>query len=380
MNQPSAMPGAQVREKTPTEPIERRIALGLSVAGVIVLLLVFLSYRNIHAFIEAGRWVTHTQEVLAELDGILANIVEAEANRGRYVITGDQSYADAFKATRARVGEKLQLVKQLTVDNPAQQRRLVPLEIAINARMNVLEQSIALKKQSDTAAEQQIVMTNEGMADMRKVQQMIAEMEEAERILLRVRQAQFAATHRGMTVAFVPIAGLISALLALVYYALQRDIRGRARTQEALREGEGRFRQMAENIQDIFWIRDIQTGHTIYVSPAYERVTGHSCERLYKEPSPWTEFIHPEERERMLNATETERRSFNQEYRIVRPDGDVRWFAAHAFPVRNEQGETYREVGVARDITERKRAVSALSESEERYPKLFELTPYTIWI
>jgi CHASE3 domain sensor protein len=90
MNQPSAMPGAQVREKTPTEPIERRIALGLSVAGVIVLLLVFLSYRNIHAFIEAGRWVTHTQEVLAELDGVLANIVDAEAGRGSYVITGDQ--------------------------------------------------------------------------------------------------------------------------------------------------------------------------------------------------------------------------------------------------------------------------------------------------
>jgi len=380
MNQPSAMPGAQVREKTPTEPIERRIALGLSVAGVVVVLLVFLSYRNIHAFIEAGRWVTHTQEVLAELDGVLANIVDAEAGRGRYVITGDQSYADAYKTSRVQVGEKLQHVKQLTADNPAEQRRLIPLEIAINARLDILEHSIALRKQSDTAAAQQIELTTEGMADMSKIRQMITEMEEGERSLLQERQAQFVASQRGMTLAFVAMVGLIFALLALVYYALQRDIRGRARTQEALREGEGRFRQMAENIQDIFWIRDIQTGHTIYVSPAYERVTGHSCERLYKEPSSWTEFIHPDDRERMLKATETERGSFNQEYRIVRPDGDVRWFAAHAFPVRNEQGETYREVGVARDITERKRAVSALSESEERYRKLFELTPYPIWI
>jgi len=371
---------AQATDKTPAEPIERRAALGLSVVGAVVLLLAFFSYRNVRAFIEAGQWLAHTHEVLTELEDVVANIVDAEANRGRYVITGDESYANAYQASRAQTSQKLQHVKQSTSDNPIQQKRLAPLEIAINDRLDILDRSIALRKRTNTAGAQQIDLTTEGQADMRKIRLMIAAMQQEERSLLQIRQSEFSASQRETTANFVAIVALVFVLLLLVYYALQRDIRGRARAQAALRESEERFRQMADNIRDIFWIRDIKTAKTIYVSPTYERITGNSCESLYQDPFSWAKFIHPEDRERMLTVTEAEKGHFHQEYRMIQHDGGVRWFTAQAFPVRNERGEFYREVGVAHDITERRQMEAALRESEERYRKLFEFAPYPIWI
>jgi len=366
--------------KLTAQSIEKRSALGLSIAGAAVLLLTFISYRNLHTFTEASGWVSHTYEVLAGLEGVLGNIVDAEVSRGRYVITGDESYADSCRVSHAKIDEMLQRVKLLTADNPIQQRRLVPLSIAIGARLDILQRSIALRRQSNTAVAQQIAMTSEGLAGMRQIRSMIAEMEAEERSLLQARQAEFATSQKQITATFVALVVLVFALLLLVYYALQRDIRSRARTQEALGESEERFRQMAENIHDIFWIRDLQSGQYIYVSPAYEKATGHTCERLYKEPLSWAEFIYPEDRQRMLSAVATEKGHFHQEYRIIRPDGEVRWFTAKAFPVCNARGDIYREVGVARDISERKRAEAALRQSEERYRSLFEFSPTPIWV
>ena len=380
MTPTSSTPGTQATDKTQAEPIERRTALALSVVGAVVLLLAFFSYRNVRAFIEAGQWVAHTHEVLTGLDDVLATMVDSEASSGRYVITGDESYANAFQAIHAQTSQKLQRVKQLTSDNAIQQKRLIPLEIAINDRLDILDRSIALRKRTSTAIAQQIDMTTEGHADMRKIRQMIAEMQGEERSLLEKRQTAFVASQRETTATFAAIVAVVFLLLLLVYYTLHRDIKGRLRAQAALRESEERFRQMAENIPDIFWIRDIETGIVIYVSPAYEKITGHSCERLYKEPQSWAEFIHPEDRERMLQVTETQKTHFRQDYRIIRPNGEIRWFAARAFPVCDEHGKVYREVGLARDITERMQTQAELGESEERYRKLFDFAPYPIWI
>ena len=127
---------------------------------------------------------------------------------------------------------------------------------------------------------------------------------------------------------------------------------------DALRESEERFRQVVENIDEVFWVSSVAKDHFFYVSPSYLAVFGQPCESLYAFPQSWLALVHPEDRERAQLAATTKQAagSYDEEYRIIRPDGTKRWILDRAFPVLNEAGEVYRIVGVAKDITQRKTA------------------------
>ena len=129
-------------------------------------------------------------------------------------------------------------------------------------------------------------------------------------------------------------------------------------------ESEERFRQLAENINEVFWISDVAKSKMAYISPAYEAIWGRSCKNLYTSPREWMEAIHPDDRERVAEAVRTKqtRGEYNEQYRIVRPDGAIRWVRDRAFPIQNTQGEVYRVVGIAEDITARKQTEAELGE------------------
>jgi PAS domain S-box-containing protein len=126
---------------------------------------------------------------------------------------------------------------------------------------------------------------------------------------------------------------------------------------ERLRESEERFRQLTDNIQEVFWMTDPGKNQMLYVSPAYEKIWGRSPDTLYADARTWLDAIHPEDRERVLHAAAAVSRQatgdYDEEYRIVRFDASERWIHDRAFPVRNELGQVYRIVGVAEDVTAR---------------------------
>jgi PAS domain S-box-containing protein len=128
-------------------------------------------------------------------------------------------------------------------------------------------------------------------------------------------------------------------------------------TEAGLKSSETRFRQMAETVQEVFWMATPDVVTTTYISPAYERIWGRSRESLAENPASWLDAVHPDDREQVL-ATLTRYRDEEaaMEYRIVRPDGSVRWVWDHGCPVRNDHGEISGIVGFAMDITERKRS------------------------
>ena len=140
--------------------------------------------------------------------------------------------------------------------------------------------------------------------------------------------------------------------------ALAAEVEQHKQDGKAARESEARFRQLTENIKEVFWISNPARNEMIYISPGYEEIWGRTCQSLYDSPRDWLEAIHPEDRQRVFAAalTNQSQGQYREVYRILRPDGSVRWIEDRAFPVRNEAGGICRIVGVADDITVFKRS------------------------
>jgi PAS domain S-box-containing protein len=138
-------------------------------------------------------------------------------------------------------------------------------------------------------------------------------------------------------------------------------------THEELQSSDQRFRQLAENIHEVFWMTDPVKNQMLYISPAYETIWGRTCESAYKSNLNWREAIHPDDRLHVLEAIATKqaRGDYDETYRITRPDGSVRWIQDRAFPVRNEAGQVFRMVGTAEDITKHRRLEDQLRQTQK---------------
>jgi PAS domain S-box-containing protein len=145
---------------------------------------------------------------------------------------------------------------------------------------------------------------------------------------------------------------------------------------------EERLRLIADSISEVVWISTFDSSRMIYVSPAYERIWGRTCESLYQDPKSFLEAIHPDDVQRVLAVLEAHQRKgqpFAHEYRIVRPDGTVRWISDRGYPERNPAGHIVRFAGVAQDITERKRTEQELAAVAERLELVSRATRDAIW-
>ena len=168
----------------------------------------------------------------------------------------------------------------------------------------------------------------------------------------------------------------VTVLLTLYLLRVEQGVRVREKMEHALREREELFRQMTEAIQEVFWIQTPDCSEVLYVSPAYEKIWGRSCESLYQEPCSFLEGIHPDDRN---EVDATMRRipdgEAEQVFRVVKPGGTTRWVRSRAFTVYNEAGEVYRIAGIREDITEIKQAEEALRKSEKQLRSLFFQSP-----
>lgn len=135
----------------------------------------------------------------------------------------------------------------------------------------------------------------------------------------------------------------------------------------ARKEAEERFRQLAQHINEVFWLTDVAKLQMLYVSPGYETIFGRAFQSVYDSPRSWLEAVHPEDRERITHATFEKQMAgtYDEEYRILRPDGELRWIREKAFPIEDSAGKVYRLAGIAADITQQKQLEEDLRHSQK---------------
>jgi PAS domain S-box-containing protein len=155
------------------------------------------------------------------------------------------------------------------------------------------------------------------------------------------------------------------------------DITDQMLMEDNLRDTGEKFRQLAENIREVFWMTEPDKNEMIYISPGYEEIWGRKVESLYQSPRSWLDSIHSGDRDRVLKAALTKqvRGDYDEEYRIQRPDGSVRWIRDRAFPIRDKDGIVNRIAGIAEDITDLKEANEVIRKNEQLFKSVLTAVP-----
>jgi signal transduction histidine kinase/ActR/RegA family two-component response regulator len=210
------------------KPVERTLVIWFSVILIVLIGNIALSYRATRVIIEHEQRVTHTYRVIVELDATLSNLVDAETGQRGFLITGSDSFLDPYNEAIATVGNHLQNIRDLTADNPVQQRSVSILEPKIKERLSIIDESIRLRRQEGFEAARNILLTNRGKIAMDAIRNTIADMKSEEEMLLHRRDAESNASALQARWTYI-IAGVLAAImLGIFYYQFKRNISERA--------------------------------------------------------------------------------------------------------------------------------------------------------
>src|SRR6476469_9673355 len=205
------------------QSLTRQITAGIGMALALLILNAATSYRNTLKLLENERSVSHTHQVLTELEATLSTLKDAETGQRGYLLTGEERYLEPYHSAIARINEQVVGLQQLTADNNLQQQRIRNLKIAIDSKLDELEKTISLRRQQNLEAALRRVKTGRGKQIMGDIRQQIAAMtaEETQLLQQRARESQASAN---LTILTFTVAALVNFLLmVLVYYLVKRD-------------------------------------------------------------------------------------------------------------------------------------------------------------
>ncbi|MBS1795001.1 MAG: CHASE3 domain-containing protein [Acidobacteria bacterium] len=367
--------------------LERQIPLGFVIAIFLLAITIFFAFRSMNATNEALRWEKHTQEVLLQLDEMLLLMVNAETGARGFMITQDDAMLEPYNQTRLTVDEDVRKLRTLIDENSEQDARITELETIIDERLAYLEQLIALRRTKSIEETRAQLGAARGRELSNKVRAIIGEMKDGERRMLALREADLNQSLRTNYIMLfvVGLGGLLSLGFAntTIYREIgkrrkaeeelrdtNRDLESRVenRTHELLRKNEELNEQIHEREQSEkrhrlaleagnlgTWIFDKSTnraeiderGLTFFgFSP--DDFDGNTFSRLHAEDSPKVEAT--------LHRSLLEKTKFDAEFRVLTPDGKVRWSHCIGQPQLDGDGRVVKIVGNCRDITEQREA------------------------
>jgi PAS domain S-box-containing protein len=341
----------------------RKVQLAFGSAILALLVVGAMSFRGIAVSTESDRWVRHTHEVLESLQDLLFEMENIESSDRGFVLTGNESYLDSYRATKSNAEQDEANLRSLTMDNPRQLIKLPTLEKLFAQKIQFGEMAISLRRSRGLAAAADAIQGGEGKLIMDLYRTGIGEMRDEELRLLVLRDAD-AKRRLGQTKAILILGSVLGLLIATVAgWSVQRDSSGRILAEEALREGEERFRTLANNISQLAWMAD-EKGYIFWYNQRWFEYTGTTLEEMAGWG--WQKVHHPDHVQQVVAKISKCFQSgevWEDTFPLRGRDGNYRLFLSRAVPIRDPEGKVLRWFGTNTDITER-------MQSEEHLVKI----------
>jgi PAS domain S-box-containing protein len=226
--------------------MDARLAVAIGVTFGALLMLLSVTWASTTQLIREARWVDHTKDVLAELEGVQALMTEGESGQRGYLIAGDEAYLTEYQKVRKALPERLQRIDVMTVDNPVQRERAQKLRQLVEERIGQLDLAVRLTEAGRAEEARAFIRSGAGRATMGELRAVILRMRQDERELLRVRNERSGSTARSLITTVAIGGGLLFAFLVLIWWLIRADLARRNRAEAAIRDRETRIRRLID--------------------------------------------------------------------------------------------------------------------------------------
>jgi diguanylate cyclase (GGDEF)-like protein/PAS domain S-box-containing protein len=346
--------------------LSRNVQLAFGSAILALLVAVAMSYRATLVYRESDLWVRHTHEVLEQLQDLHSAMQAAESDARGFLLTGQESYLDSYRENKARLELEGTTIRDLTADNPTQQRQIPNLDRLRVQRIQLAERVILLRQTQGLEAAMEVVQTGAGQQIMSDFRDVILEMQAEEERLLVLRDAESARSLRqARGVLFLgTILGLIIA--AAAGWSVQRDQSARALAEESVRQSQELFQTMTNNISQLAWMAD-EKGYIFWYNDRWFDYTGTTLEEMAGWG--WQKVHDPNHVQRVVDKIShcfQTGEVWEDTFPLRSQDGNYRLFFSRAVPIRDMQGNILRWFGTNTDISERQVMEDALFAEKER--------------
>jgi PAS domain S-box-containing protein len=337
--------------------------LTLFIAGAI-------SYRGMVVSSESDRSVRHTHEVVAHLQDLLLAMETVESSYRGFVLTGNESYLESCRANILRAEQGEATIRDLTADNPAQQRRISALQIATAQKVHYAEMIVSLRAEKGMAAAVDVMRDEMGKRIMDEFQRIVREMGDEEQRLLALRDAD-AKRRLGQSKTILILGTVLGFIIAAAAgWSVQRENNGREFAKEALRGSEEKYRMLLDGVQHYAIFMLDPQGQVMSWNAGAERIKGYTAEQAIGHN--FSCFFPPEEvlrgkPQEILRITAANGRLEEQSMR-VRKDGSRFLANVTLTALRSPAGKLLGFSEISHDLSERK-------ASEARYRGLLEAAP-----
>ena len=346
--------------------VEGKLGLGFAISLLALAAIGWLSYHTTSHLASTQRWVAHTHEVMAALDSGHGILADAEAAQRGYLLTGDDRFLADFEKARSQVDPWLVHLRNLTADNPDQQRRLDELSALVRQRLDLLNNRVELRQDKGVQAASAAVAARRGKPLMDQVRQKISDMQSSENRLLVQRRGDVQAGAQATGLVILSSAVLAWAISAAAFLLIRRDLKLRAGVEKSLRQSEERFRLMVESVKDYAILMLDPGGKIVSWNIGAQRIKGYAAQEIIGQhfscfyPREVAETGFPERE--LVEASATGR--FQDEGWRVRKDGSRFWANVVVTAIRDPGGRLLGFVKVTRDLTEHRKAEQAMEERD----------------
>ena len=348
----------------------RTVQLAFGSAIAILLVMGVLSYRSTIASDEGDGWVRHTREVLDDLQNLNVGMAVISSSIRRFVITGEDSDLEPYQTARSEVERLAPVLRSATLDNPEQQRRLPALEKLAAERIQRAELIIAQRRDQGIEAAMNSVREGPSVRVTAEFQAIVLELKGEEERLLMLRNAA-AAANLGHTKILL-LAGTLLGLLitGAAGWSVYRDNARRGVAEQALQEGERRYRTLVNGVKDYAILMLGPLGEIRSWNPGAERMSGCRFEDIAGRN--FSRFFPPEDvasgkPQEMLRIAAANGEYEEQGTRI-RNDGT-------RFQVRTSYAASHDPAGILRGFSVISRDLTESTESGVKYRGLMEAAP-----